>query len=110
VQAALVNRRLGLIDNWLRHVQDVRLKHAELLEHLPEERRFDRLCELNVIEQVINVCQTTIVQDCWERGQPLTVHGLVYTLEDGLLHDLHMNVSGPEEIPTAYQKALAGLE
>jgi carbonic anhydrase len=109
VIAALGSRRLGLVDNWLRHIQDIRLKHAPLLETLPEERRADRLCELNVIEQVVNVCQTTIVQDSWERNQGLTVHGLIYTLETGLIRDLQMTASGPEEVAPSYQRALAAL-
>jgi carbonic anhydrase len=94
VAAALHGARHGLIDNWLRHVTDVAEKHAEELASLPEERRLDRLCELNVAEQVVNVCQTTIVEDAWSRGQPLTVHGVVYSLEDGLLRDLRVSASG----------------
>ena len=80
VQAALEDARHGLIDNWLRHVMDVEEKHADEIASLPETRRLDRLCELNVVEQVANVCQTTIVEDAWSRGQELTVHGLVYGL------------------------------
>ena len=95
VAAALHGARHGLIDNWLRHVTDVAEKHADVLASLPEERRLDRLCELNVAEQVVNVCQTTIVEDAWSRGQPLTVHGVVYGLEDGLLRDLRVSASGP---------------
>jgi carbonic anhydrase len=95
VAAALHGARHGLIDNWLRHVTDVAEKHAEALASLPEERRLDRLCELNVTEQVVNVCQTTIVEDAWSREQPLTVHGVVYGLEDGLLRDLRVSASGP---------------
>jgi carbonic anhydrase len=95
VAAALHGARHGLIDNWLRHVTDVAEKHADELASLPEERRLDRLCELNVAEQVVNVRQTTIVEDAWARGQPLTVHGVVYGLEDGLLRDLRVSASGP---------------
>ena len=95
VAAALHGARHGLIDNWLRHVTDVAEKHADALASLPEERRLDRLCELNVAEQVVNVRQTTIVEDAWARGQPLTVHGVVYGLEDGLLRDLCVSASGP---------------
>ena len=95
VAAALHGARHGLIDNWLRHVTDVAEKHAAALASLPEEQRLDRLCELNVAEQVVNVCQTTIVEDAWARGQPLTVHGVVYGLEDGLLRDLRVSASGP---------------
>ncbi|HET6623849.1 MAG TPA: carbonate dehydratase [Gaiellaceae bacterium] len=95
VQAALEDARHGLIDNWLRHVMDVEEKHAEEIASLPETRRLDRLCELNVVEQVANVCQTTIVEDAWSRGQELTVHGLVYGLRDGLLRDLGVSRSSP---------------
>src|SRR5512142_2982646 len=89
VSAALQDRRIGLADNWLRHVQDVRSKHGDRVAAVPGmPERIDRLCELNVIEQVANVCQTTIVRDAWDRGQPLAVHGWVYGLKDGLLRDL----------------------
>ncbi len=93
VRAALDSSRHGLIDNWLRHVTDVAEKHAGELAALANETRFDRLCELNVAEQVINVSQTTIVEDAWARSQELTVHGLVYGLENGLLRDLGVSVS-----------------
>jgi carbonic anhydrase len=93
VAAALHGSRHGLIDNWLRHVMDVAEKHAAELASLDEAPRFDRLCELNVVEQVVNVCQTTIVEDAWARGQTLTVHGIVYRLEDGLLRDLGVSTS-----------------
>jgi len=93
VAAAFHGSRHGLIDNWLRHVADVADKHADELASLPEERRLDRLCELNVAEQVVNVCRTTIVEDAWAREQPLTVHGVVYGLEDGLLRDLRVSTS-----------------
>jgi carbonic anhydrase len=94
VQAALEDARLGLIDNWLRHVQDVKQKHAAELESTAPAARLDRLCELNVTEQVANVCQTTIVQGAWERGQDLTVHGWIYGLHDGLVRDLNVSRSG----------------
>jgi carbonic anhydrase len=94
IRAALSGASLGLIDNWLRHVQDIRDRHtAEIDEAADEPARVDRLCELNVVAQVRNVCQTTIVQDAWRRGQPLTVHGWVYSLQDGLLRDLHVTTS-----------------
>ncbi|MDR3404539.1 MAG: carbonate dehydratase [Chthoniobacter sp.] len=109
VAAALANRRLGLIDNWLRHIQDIRLKHAVYLETQPEEKRANRLCELNVIEQVVNVCQTTVVQDAWERGQELHIHGWTYALEDGLMQDLKMTVSSPTQLATCYQSAVENL-
>jgi carbonic anhydrase len=99
VAAALEGTRHGLIDNWLRHVQDVIEKHAAELDSVPADRRLDRLCELNVVEQVVNVSQTTVVADAWARGQRLVVHGLVYGLEDGLLRDLHVSVSGPDAAP-----------
>lgn|SRR5512146_2559820 len=101
VLAALREDRLGLADNWLRHVQDVRSKHAAQLNDLANQaERHDRLCELNVREQVINVAQTTIVQDAWARGQPLIVHGWIYSLEDGLLRDLDVCVDGANRIPS----------
>jgi len=109
VAAALANRRLGLIDNWLRHIQDVRLKHAPYLDAQPEEERANRLCELNVIEQVVNVCQTTIVQEAWDRGQELRIHGWTYSLEDGLVCDLKMSVPSPAELTSSYQNALENL-
>ncbi|MBV9774714.1 MAG: carbonate dehydratase [Gemmatimonadetes bacterium] len=109
VRAALLNSRLGLIDNWLRHVQDVQHKHRDQLDGIvDEEERLDRLCELNVIEQVVNVCQTTIVQEAWERGQPLAVHGWIYRLQTGLLHDLNVVVAGPDEMAASYEAAVSG--
>lgn len=99
VGAALRDDRLGLVDNWLRHVQDVRGKHRAQLDALEtDEQRHDRLCELNVIEQVVNVTQTTIVRDAWARGQTLAVHGWIYGLRDGLLHDLDVTVTGEAEV------------
>ena len=95
VGAALRRERLGLSDNWLRHVQDVRQKHGEALAGLPETQALDRLCELNVIEQVSNVSCTTIVQDAWARGQELALHGWIYGLHGGLLNDLNVTVSAP---------------
>jgi len=96
VQAALENRRVGLADNWLRHVQDVMEKHAAELSAVEEGRvRLDRLCELNVMEQVANVCRTTVVRDAWERGQELTVHGWIYSLNDGRVRDLAVSTSSP---------------
>ena len=99
VHAAMINKRIGLADNWLRHVQDVAQKHDRYLgDFLTSRDRADRMVELNVTEQVVNTCQTTVVQDAWERGQPLTVHGWVYGLHDGLLRDLGMSVSGADEL------------
>jgi carbonic anhydrase len=99
VLAALRDDKVGLADNWLRHVQDVRLKHQAQLDALPTEaRRHKRLCELNVIEQVVNLSQTTVVRDVWARGQELTIHGWVYDLRDGLIRDLGMSIAAPDEI------------
>jgi carbonic anhydrase len=110
VAAALTNQRVGLADNWLRHVQDVHAKHDAKVARLPDlPQRIDRLCEINVIEQVVNVCQTTIVQDAWDRGQELAVHGWVYGLEDGLIRDLRTTASNAGEVPAATQEALAEL-
>ena len=108
VGAALRGDRLGLVDNWLRHVQDVRDLHAQALEALPEgEARHARLCELNVLEQVVNVCRTTIVRDAWARGQALAVHGWIYGLGDGRLRDLGMSVDTLDALPATYAAALA---
>ena len=110
VHAALEKRRLGLIDNWLRHIQDVHAKHRGALDTIGEARaREDRLCELNVIEQVANVCQTSIVLDAWERGQDLTVHGWIYGLRDGLIRDLSTSAASPGEAAEAYRSAIAQL-
>jgi carbonic anhydrase len=97
VKATLEGSRHGLIDNWLRHVMDVHEKHADEIASLAPDDRLDRLCELNVVEQVVNVCQTTVVEDVWARGQELTVHGIVYGLHDGLLRDLGVSASSLEE-------------
>ena len=108
VRAAFRRERIGLSDNWLRHVQDVRQKHAEHLAGIADAARAeDRLCELNVIEQVANVCHTSIVRDAWERGQDLTVHGWIYGLQDGLLRDLSVTVAGADEAATVYREAVA---
>ena len=107
VQAAMRNLRLGLIDNWLRHVQDVMHGHEALLSEIGDEaQRLDRLCELNVIEQVLNVSRTTIVQGAWGRGQELAVHGLIYGLGDGLLRDLGLCVTSQAELAAAYERAV----
>lgn len=111
VHAALVRRRIGLADNWLRHVQDVHVKHGRYLgEALPTRVKQDRLCELNVLEQVVNVCQTTIVQDAWERGQTLTIHSWIYGLQDGLLRDLGLTASGPADLAEKLPSCLARYE
>ena len=101
VRAALGEQKMGLIDNWLRHVQDVRQKHAEYLECVSDSARIDRLCELNVIEQTINAAQTTVVQAAWERGQPLSLHGWVYGLKDGLVRQLGISISSAAELQAA---------
>ncbi len=108
VKAACSTRSLGLIDNWLRHVQDVRDRHAALIAAAPdEEARITRLCELNVIEQVRHVCRTTIVQDAWRRGQALAVHGWIYALRDGLLRDLGCSAAAASEVEAGHEAALA---
>jgi len=108
VHAAMTGRRIGLADNWLRHVQDVHQKHGRYLgETLPSKAQHDRLCELNVIEQVANVCRTTIVQDAWERGQDVTVHGWVYGLKDGLLTDLDVTIDSEQVVDARLASALA---
>ena len=107
VKAALLDQRFGLIDNWLRHVQDVRQKHDFQIQKIKDEnQKWDRLCELNVIEQVVNVCETTIVQDAWKREQELSVHGWIYSVQDGLLRDLHMCITQPKELQAEYKTAL----
>jgi carbonic anhydrase len=106
VAAALDNRRLGLIDNWLRHVQDIHKKYGPRFEGLDSrEKSVDRLCELNVIEQALNVCQTTVVQDAWARGHQVTVHGWIYRLQDGELRDLGASASSAEDVEAAIQRA-----
>jgi carbonic anhydrase len=107
VQAAMDNLQLGLIDNWLRHVQDVMHNHAALLASIPGAgQRLNRLCELNVIEQVLNVSRTTIVQNAWARGQELAVHGWIYGVENGLLHDLDIRIGNQNELLEAYEEAV----
>ncbi len=107
IQAALKSERLGLCDNWIRHVRDVYEKHSSYLDSVSEEKvKTDILCELNVIEQVINLCETTIVQEAWERNQDLSVHGWVYGINNGLLHDLDICISCREEVNPLYQKAI----
>ena len=110
VRAALKRERLGLSDNWLRHVEDVREKHRVSLDaEAREADAADRLCELNVIEQVANVCQTTIARDARERGQELAVHGWIYGIQDGLLRDLGVTVTAQNELRPAYDEALSAL-
>jgi carbonic anhydrase len=109
VQAAMRDSRLGLIDNWLRHVQDVARRHEAELRTLPDDAaRLSRLCELNVMDQVLNVCATTIVRDAWARGKKLEVHGWIYDIRDGLLKDLAVGVNGPEEFEEIQRRAFGG--
>jgi len=109
VQAALEHQRVGLADLWLRHVQDVHTRHLARVDELPAERRHDRLCELNVLEQVQNVARTVCVQDAWQRGQDLTIHGWIYGLKDGLLRDLGLTLNSPDHVAERYQAALETL-
>lgn len=109
VAAALTDQRVGLADNWIRHVRDVRNRHHDWLETLPAERRIDALGELNVIEQARNVCQTTVAQDAWARGQPLVVHGWFYGLNNGLLRDLHMTVDNAADMAEVFDQAVRAL-
>jgi len=104
VRAALSHQPLGLIDNWLRHIRDVALWNRDELSAIEDpNKRADRLAELNVVQQVANVCHTTIVQDAWRRGQRLTVHGWIYSLHDGLLRDLGMVIESPDQLPPEYR-------
>ncbi len=110
VLATLRGDRVGLADNWLRHVDDVLQKHLPLLDSQEGEgAKLARLCELNVIEQVANVCKTTVVRDAWDREQSLTVHGWIYGMQDGLLRDLHTSASTPEDARSSYESAVASL-
>jgi carbonic anhydrase len=106
VRAAYQDDRMGLVDNWLRHVQDVAQKHRATLERAGSVTdRLNRLCELNVLEQAANVCQTTVIQDAWARGQEVTVHGWIYGIADGILRDLKVEASSPGEFERLYQAA-----
>lgn len=109
VGAALNRARLGLADNWIRHVGDIAQKHAALLDRLPAGDRHDALCELNAIEQAENVCLTTVVADAWARGQPVSVHAWVYGLDDGRVRELGMDVSTAESLEAVYAWAVAGV-
>ena len=108
VRAALDDRRYGLIDNWLRHVQDVAQKHEAELSMLAGDARVDRLCELNVAEQVLNTARSTVVQDSWERGQALTIHGCVYGLHDGIIRDIDATASNLTEVAALARRLHAG--
>ncbi|OYT87013.1 MAG: carbonate dehydratase [Burkholderiales bacterium PBB6] len=109
VKAALNDLRLGLVDNWIRHVKDVRNQHAALLAEVPEDARVNALVELNVLEQARNVCDTTVVQDAWTRGQEVVVHGWVYGLHNGLLQDLKITARCLDDVAPAYAQALVGI-
>lgn len=110
VRASLTRQRLGLVDNWIRHVTDVADRHQDCLQHAGSlDLQHARLCELNVLEQVVNVCRTTVVQDAWHRGQPLIVHGWVYSLRDGHVHTLGMDIDRPDILDERYDAALARI-
>jgi carbonic anhydrase len=110
VRAALLDLRIGIVDNWLRHVADVRNRHRPFLDALADDdTRMKALCELNVLEQAYNVCQSTVLQDAWARGQTVVVHGWVYGLHNGLLEDLKMTVARWSDVEPAFQQALAGI-
>ena len=109
VLAALDGTRVGLADNWIRHVTDVRDRHRDLIASIEPQWRHDVLCELNAIEQVVNVAQTTVMLDAWGRGQKVTLHGWCYGLKDGLINNLHMTVNGTEGLESLYKAAIAGV-
>jgi carbonic anhydrase len=109
VRAAIERTRMGLIDNWIRHVVDVRAKHQEALAMLAEPDATNALCELNVVEQVDNVCETSIVKDAWDRGQDLTVHGWIYDVSDGLLRDLGVSISSGSQVTPRREAALSRI-
>jgi carbonic anhydrase len=106
VLAVLREQRVGLADNWLHHVRDVQMRHRARLLHLCRGEQEDALCEMNVIEQTVNVAQTNVVGDAWRRSQPLAVHGWCYGLKDGLIKDLHVTMSGPEQVLDVYRDAI----
>lgn len=111
VKAAHDNLRLGLVDNWLRHIQDVKQKHADFLDPLSDAKiRVDRLCELNIIEQVHNVCHTTVLQEAWNRGQEVTIHGWIFGLDDGIVSDLKVSISSGHQHHEIYSAAIAALK
>ncbi|WP_297830489.1 carbonic anhydrase, partial [Thermomonas sp.] len=109
VGAALSGSRIGLSDNWIRHVRDVAQKHEALLQGIADDQRNDAMCELNAIEQARNVCLSTVLSDAWTRGQSLAVHGWVYSLHDGKIRELGMDVHGPDELESVYDRAIAGV-
>lgn len=109
VKAVLDDARVGLVDNWLRHIHDVKQKHQAVLDAAPEAKRHDRLCELNVIEQVLNLGQSTVIYDAWASGQQLSIHGLIYGLQDGIVRNLHTCMYDLETIWPSYHRALKAL-
>lgn len=109
VQAALEGARIGLADNWLRHIQDVRDRHRDILDAIPDHGKAAALCELNAIEQVINVAQSTVLQDAWAAQQEVTLHGWVYGVHDGLVQDLHMTVGRGDDLEQLYREAISGV-
>jgi carbonic anhydrase len=109
VQAALHNTRVGLADNWIRHIQDVRDVHTDMLFKLPKDKRLHALCELNVVHQVLNVAQSTVMQDAWARGQAVSVHGWIYGVHDGVLHDLRISLNEPANVLEAYKTAVSAI-
>lgn len=110
VQAAVENTELGLIDNWLLHIRDIWFKHSSLLGEMPEERRLDTLCELNVMEQVYNLGHSTIMQSAWKRGQKVTIHGWAYGIHDGLLRDLDVTAVSRETLEQRYRQGISNLK
>ncbi|MDU4094653.1 MAG: carbonate dehydratase, partial [Pantoea sp.] len=109
VQAAVENPELGLINNWLLHIRDLWYKHSSLLGELPPEKRFDKLCEINVMEQVYNLGHSTILQSAWKRGQKVTIHGWVYGIHDGCLRDLEVTATNRELLEQRYRHGIANL-
>lgn len=109
VRAVFDGAKLGLIDNWLRHVDDIRQRHSPALTDCSPQAAFDRLCELNVIEQAMHVCQTTVVEAAWKRGQPLAVHGLIYGLHDGRLRELGFTAAKPSDVAPMYEAAVRSV-
>jgi len=109
VMAALHGQRIGLADNWIRHIQDVRDRHRGLLENMAPDNRADALVDLNVIEQVVNVCVSTVMVDAWAKGQKVTIHGWAFGVHDGLLQDLQMSVASTDSIEPLYRAAIQGV-
>jgi carbonic anhydrase len=109
VMAALHGERIGLADNWIRHIQDVRDRHRALLENIAPDKRADALVDLNVIEQVVNVCVSTVMVDAWAKGQKVSIHGWAYGVHDGLLQDLQMSVASTDSIEPLYRAAIQGV-